>query len=365
MSLGLDSKLPRSHRTIFSDYQSQRMEEFYKYNPYPSLNDKYELAYLLNLDRAIVQVWFNNRRAKDKRSGIPIVKKKKHEDRYIPKGCADMPNYRGEVFVTPNQYPVRFFNDQFIPEQAYYTFPNNGYENYEFVRGHLPPREEVMIQNDILHNFGDRMYTIQTIPRQVSVQQPTAMPTIRSVNPPNNEIHQSRETLPHLQMTSRNIHNSDHEKSDNLDPEMTSPRQENHESAEVGSSQELNLQRNSTSNSLEENPSHPKVVSQSDRIGEIPNDEKVRMMAYRKHIISKLSVAIGSQSSDGKRNTIILRVVEDTSNESEAEYERDVGGEDDELDAELEADIEAELGDELEAELEAEYNEDELDALFG
>lgn len=363
-------KLPKFHRTIFNDYQLLKLEEFYKTNSYPTLNEKYELAYLLNLERAIVQVWFNNRRAKDKRSGIPIPqkKKKKSEEGHMPNGYArvfaDMyangPNYRSEVFMQ-QQYPAMFRDGQFVPDGAYYTVPNNvDYVNYK-INEKRPRSKEA--QNQFIHHLVDRSYATQEIPRQVSVQESTTMPAVRLVNFHNHEIQQTVEMSSpfRLERISQNVHNSDHEMSGNMDLEMISSRQENHESREIGSFQELNHPRNHTSNSADQSSSSPKVASETNRIDELSNDEKLCLMAYRMHIISNLSKAIGSPSSDGIRNTITLRIDEETSYDLESEYGRQVESDDEVL---LFDDNAAADETEVEADVEGEDNVDELDALF-
>ena len=71
--------MSKVHRTIFSDFQLDGLEEFYKRCPYPRRNDNYDLGHKLGMDANTVQVWFNNRRAKDKRCGISNSKKKHTE----------------------------------------------------------------------------------------------------------------------------------------------------------------------------------------------------------------------------------------------------------------------------------------------
>ena len=59
----------RRPRTIFNPDQLKKLEVAFKKNPYIDKKDRKKLAKALRLDERQVKVWFQNRRAKDRRNG--------------------------------------------------------------------------------------------------------------------------------------------------------------------------------------------------------------------------------------------------------------------------------------------------------
>ncbi|XP_007888730.1 homeobox expressed in ES cells 1 [Callorhinchus milii] len=58
----------RRARTVFSRSQIEVLEEAFRRNCYPGIDVREQLAHKLTLDEDRIQIWFQNRRAKQKRS---------------------------------------------------------------------------------------------------------------------------------------------------------------------------------------------------------------------------------------------------------------------------------------------------------
>ena len=57
----------RKQRTPYTKAQLETMEEKYKNNQYLSISEREKLAKSLSLTEVQIKIWFQNRRAKDKR----------------------------------------------------------------------------------------------------------------------------------------------------------------------------------------------------------------------------------------------------------------------------------------------------------
>ena len=53
-------------RTTFSDNQKQALEIYFQRNPYPDPRETEELSQSLGLGEAVIKVWFQNKRSRDK-----------------------------------------------------------------------------------------------------------------------------------------------------------------------------------------------------------------------------------------------------------------------------------------------------------
>ena len=59
-------EIPTKKRVYFTPEQRAQLEELYKSQQYPTRDDKSALAKSLNIDENKIQVWFQNRRARDR-----------------------------------------------------------------------------------------------------------------------------------------------------------------------------------------------------------------------------------------------------------------------------------------------------------
>ena len=58
--------VPAKKRVYFTPEQRSQLEDLYKNQQYPTRDDKSNLAKSLNIDENKIQVWFQNRRARDR-----------------------------------------------------------------------------------------------------------------------------------------------------------------------------------------------------------------------------------------------------------------------------------------------------------
>ena len=58
--------IPTKKRVYFTPEQRSQLEDLYKNQQYPTRDDKSALAKSLSIDENKIQVWFQNRRARDR-----------------------------------------------------------------------------------------------------------------------------------------------------------------------------------------------------------------------------------------------------------------------------------------------------------
>ena len=67
LTAGRSQRGPRRQRTTFTHEQTLRLEMEYHVSEYISRGKRFQLADLLDLTESQIKIWFQNRRAKDKR----------------------------------------------------------------------------------------------------------------------------------------------------------------------------------------------------------------------------------------------------------------------------------------------------------
>ena len=86
-------KKKRRHRTVFTRYQLEQLELAYRVSQYPDVESRNSLAKKVELDEGRVQVWFQNRRAKQRREEQQCVAVATPQGKPLPKPPTD-PNHR-------------------------------------------------------------------------------------------------------------------------------------------------------------------------------------------------------------------------------------------------------------------------------
>ena len=71
---------PRRQRTTFTHEQTLRLEMEYHVSEYISRGKRFQLAEMLELTENQIKIWFQNRRAKDKRIEKAIVEQQYRQD---------------------------------------------------------------------------------------------------------------------------------------------------------------------------------------------------------------------------------------------------------------------------------------------
>lgn len=74
-------RAPRRQRTTFTHEQTLRLEMEYHLSEYISRGKRFQLADILDLTENQIKIWFQNRRAKDKRIEKAIIEQ---QCRYMP-----------------------------------------------------------------------------------------------------------------------------------------------------------------------------------------------------------------------------------------------------------------------------------------
>ncbi|CAF3565046.1 unnamed protein product [Rotaria socialis] len=83
----------RRYRSSFTNEQLQLLEQFFSHTPYPDVTTRENLSQRLNIEENRIQVWFSNRRARNKKSALtPASPAVKHdEENLVPSFLASPP----------------------------------------------------------------------------------------------------------------------------------------------------------------------------------------------------------------------------------------------------------------------------------
>ncbi|XP_028410334.1 retinal homeobox protein Rx-A-like [Dendronephthya gigantea] len=134
-------KKKRRHRTVFTRYQLEQLELAYRISQYPDVEARDSLAKKVDLEEGRVQVWFQNRRAKQRREeqqciavqGKPLTKSpiatdgkpRLHNVEYLPWSCQSTMCYQRPTVQYTSQL------DNLVPRWTnFYSYPASLYQAY-------------------------------------------------------------------------------------------------------------------------------------------------------------------------------------------------------------------------------------------
>ncbi|XP_077434590.1 homeobox protein CDX-1a [Vanacampus margaritifer] len=83
---GGKTRTKEKYRVVYTDHQRQELENEFQYNHYITMRRKSELSMTLNLSERQVKIWFQNRRAKERK-----VNRKKLQDSQQPSTSTSTP----------------------------------------------------------------------------------------------------------------------------------------------------------------------------------------------------------------------------------------------------------------------------------
>lgn len=150
-------KKPRE-RTVYTDWQMNKLISYYEKNPRPTTQEKEAYAEELSVPKKKVSVWFQNRRCKDK-------KKQEIEERL--EIAVQQDQRREEEKAQANQQPP------FLPANLTPHLPQKEYNENEHLG--TGPIEVFPVSPHFMHYNTTTVQTVQSVSRRLAELQPAVV----------------------------------------------------------------------------------------------------------------------------------------------------------------------------------------------